>query len=140
MKKILISVAAALMLMACSNNLKNKTSNGTDAGITTANNPDVNASHSETGADDCYVWLFDGDNFTDDKVQITGPAELSSLKSVPGSTKDWDDEADALKVGPSSTVTIWKDQNFQGESVSFQGGEEIPKLKFEPKSLKIMCK
>lgn len=87
----------------------------------------------------CYVHLYDGDNFTDDNVIVKGPAEFSSLKRLPNSNKDWSDEADALKVGPNTTVTIWSEEDFKGESATFQAGAEEPDLDHEPRSMKITC-
>ncbi len=131
MKKIFVStLVAGLFFTACD-----------DKNSQAANNPSAttnsNANNNRTG--DCYVWLYDGDNFTDDNVQISGPGEFANLKTVPNTDKDWDDEADAMKVGPATTVTIWEDQNFQGRSATFNAGQELPDLEFEPRSIKIKC-
>lgn len=37
--------------------------------------------------DGCEITLYDGDNFTDDKVTVKGPAEFANLNKLPGSDK-----------------------------------------------------
>lgn len=104
------------------------------------NSDDDNDTKPDNSKDSCYVQLYDGDNFTDDTFKLKGPGKFKSLKNLPGADKDWDDEADALKVGSSATVTIYSEENFEGESKELKGGAEEPDLAFEPRSIKISCK
>lgn len=86
----------------------------------------------------CYVHLFDGDNFKDDNIVVEGPGEFASMVSLPGSRKNWDDEADSFKSGQNTTVIFWFRPNFEGDSVIFEGGAEKAKIE-EPRSMKIIC-
>ncbi len=88
--------------------------------------------------DGCYVHLFDGKNFKDDNIVVKGPGEFASMKNLPGSSKDWDDEADSFKSGESTTVIFWFKPNFEGDSVIFEGGAQKSKME-EPRSMKIIC-
>lgn len=120
-KLIMLFAVSTLLLIGCNNNDKNTNEN--------PENPQGN----------CSVHLFDGDNFKDDNFVLKGPGEFSSLKNLPGADKDWSDEADALKVGSSAKVTVWNEENFQGESKVFNGGDEVAKLQIEIRSIKINC-
>lgn len=86
----------------------------------------------------CYVQLFDGDHFTDDYIIIDQPGEYNDLSDLPNSDgKDWSDEADSFKVGESTTVTVWTQTDFQGDSTVYDAGG-YPSVE-EPLSLKIVC-
>lgn len=74
---------------------------------------------------DCYVQLFDGDNFTDESVTIKSPGEFSDLSNLLGSHTDWTDEADSFKVGKNTTVRIYTEKDFKGESKTCKGGNKI---------------
>lgn len=86
----------------------------------------------------CYVQLFDGDRFKGDNVIVYGPGEFASLVSLPGSTKNWDDEADSFKSGETTTVVFWFQPNFAGDSVVYTNGAEKSSME-EPRSMKIRC-
>lgn len=94
-----------------------------------------------SGGDDqgnCYVHLYDGDNFKDDDIIIEGEGEYADLSDLPGSNgKDWTDEADSFKVGENTTVTAWTAKNFEGDSIVYEAGEYASVD--EPYSLKIVC-
>lgn len=87
----------------------------------------------------CSVQLFDGKNFKDSHVVIQGAGEFKDLKHLPGADgKDWNDEADSIKVGSAATVQAWTKKNFKGKHYTFKPGTKHPKVK-EPSSLKISC-
>lgn len=89
-------------------------------------------------ADECFVQLFDGDNYTDDHFTIKEPGEYPDLSNLPGADKNWDDEADSFKSGKKTTVTFWTEKNFGGDSTTYQNGAEMPSID-EPRSMKIYC-
>lgn len=95
-----------------------------------------------TGRDNpCSVHLWDGKNFTDSNIVIKGAGRYSSLRKLPGANgKDWEDEADSLKVGSAATVKAYKEENFKGSSITYKPGTQHPKLNEEPSSLEITCK
>lgn len=88
--------------------------------------------------DECYVQLFDGDNYTDDNIIVKGPGEFADLSKLPGAYKNWDDEADSFKSGKNTTVTFYSEPNFEGESVTYKNGAQEPSID-EPRSMKIVC-
>lgn len=86
----------------------------------------------------CYVQLFDGNNFKDDSIMVEGPGEYADLSDLPNADgTDWTDEADSFKVGDSTTLTVWTETNFQGDSTVYEAGE-YPSVD-EPYSMKIVC-
>lgn len=87
----------------------------------------------------CAVHLFDGKNYKDDNIIVTGPGEFSDLSKLPNSKKDWNDEADSFKAGANAVVTFYTKTNFEGESVTYEKGAQKPKID-EPSSMKITCK
>lgn len=87
---------------------------------------------------DCYVHLFDGDNFKGDNIIVAGPGEFPNLDNLPGSTKNWSDEADSFKSGENTRVVMWTEFNFQGDSVVYEGATEMASVD-EPFSMKIYC-
>lgn len=101
---------------------------GSDAASHRAGTPD--------GA--CWVQLFDGDRYADDSVFIAGPGEFPALDALPGTDKNWDDEADSFQSGEDATVTFWPERNFQGKPVVHERGAREPAID-EPGSLKIAC-
>lgn len=89
----------------------------------------------------CSVHLWDGKNFTDSDIVINGAGRYSNLRNLPGANgKDWGDEADSLKVGSAATLKAYKEENFQGSSVTYNPGTQHPKVNEEPSSLEISCK
>lgn len=91
-----------------------------------------------TTHDDCTITLYDGDNFEDDKVTLDGPAEYPDLSDLPGTDKNWDDEADSFKASENAIAIFWSQPNFQGDSTVFKAGAEEMSVD-EPRSLKIRC-
>lgn len=75
---------------------------------------------------DCWVELFDGDNFdeNDDHFTLTVPGDYPDLSDLPGAEKDWTDEADSIKVGPAATVTVWSQSGLAGDQQSLDSGSE----------------
>src|SRR5699024_2435237 len=87
---------------------------------------------------DCFVQLFDGDNYTDDHFTIRDAGDYPNLSNLPGADKDWDSEADSFKSGTNTTVTFWSERNFMGDSVTYQNGAQESVMN-EPRSMKITC-
>lgn len=92
----------------------------------------------EIPANECFVQLFDGDDYTDDHFTIREPGDYPDLSNLPGTDKNWDDEADSFKSGSKTTVTFWTEKNFGGDSITYQNGAEMPSID-EPRSMKISC-
>lgn len=86
----------------------------------------------------CYVHLFDGDNYSDDNIVVEGPGDFPSLADLPGTDKNWNDEADSFKAGKNTTVTMWTRTNFEGDSIVYSKGAHEPSID-EPSSMKIRC-
>src|SRR5699024_6841495 len=86
----------------------------------------------------CYVQLFDGDHFKDDSIIIEGAGEFSDLANLRGSDgKDWTDEADSFIAVVTTTLIIWTQTSFKGDSNVYETGK-YPSVD-EPYSLKITC-
>jgi len=99
---------------------------------------DNGGNHSENPPNSCFVELFDGDNFSDDHIIIEGEGEFPNLDNLPNADgKNWTDEADSFKVGPQTTMTVWTQTNFEGDSTVYETGE-YPSEE-EPYSIKIRC-
>lgn len=129
--RITAPVAAAAMMTATAAFVAPATAAGEPTG--------GGATAAEGG--DCYIHLFDGDDFddTDDNFKLTEPGEYKDLKNLPGADEDWTDEADSAKVGSAATVTVWKDTGFSGTSKELKPGSEHASLEPEPSSLKMTC-
>ena len=95
--------------------------------------------NEEIPASQCYVHLFDGENYKGDNIVVEGPGEFASLKQLPGTAKDWNDEADSFKSGNNTTVIFWTRTDFQGDSVIYEDGAKRASID-EPRSMKIICK
>lgn len=87
----------------------------------------------------CTVQLFDGDNYSDDRIIVEGPGDFPTLKNLPGSTKDWNNEADSFKAGSNAIVTLWTQTEFRGDSIVYEAGAQKPSVD-EPSSMKIRCR
>lgn len=89
----------------------------------------------------CYVQLFDSEDFYegDSIYLITEPGKYPNLKGLPGTERDWTEQADSLKVGPKATVTIWTKVDFGGTSSRLEPGSQHPDLEDEPSSLELEC-
>lgn len=99
---------------------------------------DDNVENPEEGDGDCYIKLFDGDNFKDDHITVEGPAEYTDLSNLPNADdKDWTDEADSFKISKGASVTVWSETEFKGDSTVYEAGD-YPSVD-EPYSLKITC-
>jgi hypothetical protein len=89
----------------------------------------------------CFVHLYDDDNFStaDDNFVLTQPGSYTNLDNLPGANQSWTDEADSFKVGSAATVTVYDEENFEGNSKTYQPGSEEPSADIEPSSLKMSC-
>lgn len=115
----IVILTSSILLMSCK---KDKNNNNTP--------PDeVNG---------CYVQLFDGDNYKDDNIIIKGPGDFGDLSKLPGTDKDWTDEADSFKSGENTTVTFYSEPNFGGTATTYDKGAQKPSVD-EPQSIKIAC-
>jgi hypothetical protein len=92
----------------------------------------------------CYVEIFDDDDFDDDDphVKIQGPAEYASLKDLYG--RNWSNDIESVIVGSNATVHAWMNKDFTGPEITFTPGQRVPKLsKLKAsnsiQSLKITC-
>ena len=116
---------------------------GCQSNASTTNTPTAIARKQTSKADNsCYVHLFDDDNFDDDDDNdiIYGAGKWGNLQNLPDATEtDWGGDADSLKVGPTATVNVWENENFQGSSQTFEPNTQKPKLDIEFKSMEITC-
>lgn len=128
-----------LSLAACADS--GNVDSGTDSVGTQGSPADSAAESDAADHSDCYVHLFDGDDFDEDDSNfiLTEPGRYEDLRDLPGADKDWSDEADSLKVGPSATVTIWSEPGFSGTETKLEAGSEEPDLDDEPESLELEC-
>lgn len=149
-------LAAGLLLAGCANDdagsdsQPNETSAPEDTSSEgesseTSSSPTDDSSETESqtgeGGDGCFIHFFDGDDFdeNDDNFKLTEPGEYESLKDLPGADQDWSDEADSLKVGESASVTVYSEENFEGDSQDLDPGTEQPDADLAPQSLKMTC-
>jgi len=93
---------------------------------------------------DCWIEIFEDENYdaSDPHVKIMGPIEFATLKDVTG--RDWNNDIEALIVGPNATVTAFKDKDFKGTEVAFTPNQRVPdlsKLKMgnDIESMKVKC-
>jgi len=93
-----------------------------------------------TPADECFVHLYDGDDFdeNDDNFRLTTPGRYGDLNDLPGADKNWDDEADSMRVGAAARVTVWPEPGFGGEPARYGPGNHAD-LEPEPRSLELDC-
>ena len=101
-------------------------------GAHTTANANQTASGAIADCGDCWVHVFDDKNYdvTDDNHKICGPGKWPNLRNLAGATKiTWGDEIESLKLGPRATVIVWRDENYTGQSVTFNPGSAIPSLK-----------
>lgn len=107
-------------------------------GLQSCSNDDDNDGGSGSTDGECYVYLFDGDNYKDDNIVVKGPGDFPILADLPGANKDWNDEADSFNSGKNTTVTMWPKTNFEGDSIVYRKGAQEPSID-EPSSMKIRC-
>jgi hypothetical protein len=102
-------------------------------GTPTTANANLQAAPGATGdCADCWVHVFDDKNYdvTDDNHKICGPGKWPNLRNLIGAAKiSWGDEIESFKLGPRATVIVWSNENYTGESVTFNPGSTIPSLK-----------
>ncbi len=136
-KRVLITapvLAAGLLLAGCAND-------GNSDSRTEETSAPEDTSSTEEGGDGCFIHFFDGDDFdeNDDNFKLTEAGEYENLENLPGADQDWTDEADSLKVGESASVTIFSEENFEGDSQDLEPGTEQAGVDLEPQSLKMTC-
>lgn len=116
-----ILLFAALLAVACGRGQTNGDGNATPTG-------------------ECFVHLYDGDNFdeTDANYRLEQPGRYGDLSRLPGVDKNWDDEADSMRVGANAHVTAWSEPGFGGEAKEYPPGD-YPDVEPEPRSLELTC-
>ena len=110
--------------------------------ITPDSNKQVDLTSQTMHTQECFVILYDGDNFDedDDVIRIDGPGEFANLDSLDNADdKNWTNEADSLKVGNKAALRTRTDANFEDQEHSYKPGEEITDLDHDVYSLKIEC-
>lgn len=93
-----------------------------------------------TNADkqDCSIQLFDGDNFEGNSVTLDGPDDFSDLTNMPDpNNADWSGAVRSVMVGENTTLTVWPEEDFQGESQEYTTGS-YPSVN-NIQSIKIKC-
>lgn len=60
------------------------------------------------------------------------------MNDLPGTNKDWNDEADSVEVGSAATVTILTEEDFQGVSSTLEAGSKHSDVD-EPSSIELIC-
>lgn len=88
---------------------------------------------------DCILILYDGDNYKDDYIEISGPVELADLSALGSNEENRDDEADSFKLSASAKVEFWSKPWFSWDKAHFDYGEENPDFD-DIRSLKISCR
>ncbi len=110
----------------------------TACGERTARNPGMTAPNP----DGCYVRVWDANGFSGDGDFINGPARYTNLRDLPGG-RVWTNRIRSLRAGPSATVTVWADENFQGQNLRVRADAMFPRfadgLAGEIKSMQIDC-
>lgn len=62
---------------------------------------------------ECWVDIYDKDNFQGMRQHVEGSVELPSLKGLGG--QDWGNRIESLKVGADAEVTAFRQENFREE-------------------------
>jgi hypothetical protein len=143
-KLIGICGAALLALTACTGTGSSDANNSDSAKSSSSSSGESSTNESSgdnsTGNGDCWVELFDSDNFdeSDDHFKLKKDGEYQDLSDLPGADQDWTDEADSVKVGGDASVTVWSEKDFKGEEHQLKPGSEHPDLD-EVSSLKMSC-
>ncbi len=84
-------------------------------------------------AKECWLDIYDKDNFQGGHLRIEGPAELPNLKKL--GDQDWSNRIESLKVGADAEVIAYRKENFEekprgpvNHPEAFQewGAQEIP--------------
>ena len=88
----------------------------------------ASASDLEVVDKNCFVEIFDDDEFDDDDphVKIQGPGEYPTLKDVYG--RNWSKDIESMIVGSNATVHAWMNRDFTGPEMTFTPGQRVPKL------------
>lgn len=99
---------------------------------------------SAAGSNDCWVKLYDADNFSEVSSYTTlqGPVELATMANLDG--KDWRDQIESLIVGPGARVELYKSENYAGTPITFNANQRVEKLgdlnyEDDVESLKLTC-
>lgn len=66
--------------------------------------------------DGCFVQVWEQPSFTGASDYINGPRRYPTLRDMPG-RRDWRNRIRSMKVGPSSVVTVWSQENFDGNTL-----------------------
>jgi len=84
-------------------------------------------------AEDCWLDIFDANDFQGAKVRIQGPAELPNLRELNG--ENWGNRIDSLIVGPKAQVLAFVLENYQDKAPSPPyHGDALKTWKEDPKS------
>jgi len=72
----------------------------------------------------CWLDIWESDNYQDSNTRIYGPVDLPNLRNVNG--KDWGDQIDSLIVGPKTQVWAYEDENFSDTEITFSQNQRVP--------------
>lgn len=105
------------------------------------------ATGSPAGGPDCWVHIWEDENFQDDNDRIMGPGKWNNMRNLPGANKsDWGDEIDSIEMGPRASGVFWEDEGFADNSIRLGPGEKRTNLRGSPDlgdtidSMEITCR
>jgi len=77
----------------------------------------------------CWVIIYEDEGYQDASLLITGPAEFSNLRGLPGAgDKDWGDDIDSIVVGPGCWLQVFADEGFGDTSAWYGPNTHAPGL------------
>lgn len=78
---------------------------------------------------DCWVQIFEDEDFGDNTLIVWGPAQYNNLRDLPnGNNKNWGDQIDSLITGPSCWLQVFADEDFEDTSEWFGPNSQIRHL------------
>jgi hypothetical protein len=86
----------------------------------------------------CWVRLHEAPNFAGNTLTIVGPADLPELQGPFG--MEWEDNIGSLEVGPTGSVSIFSDDDFDGTQTQFAASRRVADVPDEFESLRITCR
>jgi hypothetical protein len=92
--------------------------------------------------DGCFVQVWEEPFFVGASDYVNGPRRYPTLRDMPG-RRDWRNRIRSLKVGSSSSVTVWSQEDFKGSTlraVSNAAHPELPEgLTADVESMVVEC-
>ncbi len=78
---------------------------------------------------DCWIEIYMNEEFDKNgpRLLLVGAHDLTSLKGL--NDRNWDNDIESIIVGPTASVSLYEEREFNGRVLIVESGQHIPQMR-----------